>query len=152
MSPSFSSAKENGRPFAQSERESAQGILGGGGAFLFAQGLDRFEQRQPGVEQRDQLLAEERHREALAPAQGEHAAGAHLEHGVAAAFGLAARAGFIRGLQRQRLDAAVRGERLELEPQAVSYWLLISAFSPVPPGCPSLPYERMDTLPFSPSR
>ena len=65
----------------------------------------------PAFEQHAQLLAEERHREALAaaaPGQAERALGAHAEHGVAAPLELAHRRDFVGGLEVERLDARRR--------------------------------------------
>jgi len=57
------------------------------------------------------MHSEESCREALAP-EREALPAAHLQHGVAAAFGLPARAGLVRRLQGKRLDAAIRRDRL----------------------------------------
>ncbi len=86
-------------------------------ALLLPERFDRLDERQPGVDQHAQLLAEERHREApaaSAPRRAERVLRAHAEHGVAAAFELADRRGFVRRLRVDRLDAAARSDRLEL--------------------------------------
>jgi hypothetical protein len=112
----FERARERAA-FAQHRGDALEQRTCLGAPLLLRERIDRLDERQPGADQHAQLLAEEHQRKTLggaAPRRGERL-GAHAEHGVAAPFELLDRGGAIRRLKGNPLDAAVGGDRLQLE-------------------------------------
>ncbi|MDT4846973.1 hypothetical protein FQZ97_810180 [compost metagenome] len=121
--------------------------------FLLGQAFQRVDQRQAGIQQGGQLLAEQHQRKRLAPPPALHRPtplGLQGEHPQALGLGLAAGLVLAGGLDHQGNHAGPRAQRLYLVAHGGHCQLVTSAFSPSPPGWPSLPMLSRSKSPFSP--
>jgi hypothetical protein len=119
--------------------------------FFFGQRLQHFDQRQSCVEQRDQFLAKQHQREFRLVRETQLRQllfGLGGNDGIAARLGLRDRLIDIGGVQRQQRQPFSPAQRFHLKlhrhsPSSPSgqshHQLVMSAFSPSPPGRPSLP-------------
>ncbi|MNV03320.1 hypothetical protein D3C71_935820 [compost metagenome] len=157
--------RENGRQLAQGlgkrfalvkqAHQLAQGFAGLWRVFLFRQAFQRIDQRQAGVEQGGQLLAEQHQVERLALVQAQRAPmslGVQADHPQALVFGDAPGFAVPRCLDGHR-DHTGLADGLEMKAHgrhSRQFQLVTSAFSPSPPGCPSLPMDNRSYSLFSP--